>query len=292
MQTLVPTSAAVSVAASVARRRRVVAFLALAAVVGVGAVWLSRDRQSDAERPPIVAQQGPLPSSPSFTVPPSAVLPIQPPATAIDEPATTPVPETTSQATTSTAAPDNAPYATQPDGSPEPARLVVGIDGAISISGDVPTQAAADLLVGFASEGGTTVVNASELDVNPAVPADVPVQITSLNSPRFDEGSSTMTIELAAQYNRLLPVMSALPNVTMLIIGHADQRGDPQANIELSLARANSVFDYFVSNGIDPTRMSTRGAGAADLLSPADDPASLALNRRTEFVLTGIFVGR
>jgi outer membrane protein OmpA-like peptidoglycan-associated protein len=298
-----PSASKVSVAAAV-RRRRLAAVLAVAGVIGVGAVWLTRDsdsdrdRQRDAEPTTIVAQQGPLPSSPSFTAPVSSVVPIQTPTTSAEVSANAPASEPSSPSTApasttaSTAAPSSAPYVTQANGLPEPVRLEVGIDGAITLSGAVPTQAAADLLVGFASESGTTPVNDADLVVNPAVPADVPVQITSLNSPRFDEGSSEMTIELAAQYNRLLPVMTALPDVTMLIIGHADQRGDPQTNIELSAARATSVFNYFVSNGIDPGRMSTRGAGATDLLTPADDPLSLALNRRTEFVLTGIFVER
>ena len=43
-----------------------------------------------------------------------------------------------------------------------------------------------------------------------------------------------------------------------------------------------------VFNGISPERLSSRAVGDTDLLTLNDDAASLALNRRTEFVLYGL----
>ena len=43
-----------------------------------------------------------------------------------------------------------------------------------------------------------------------------------------------------------------------------------------------------VFNGINPERLSSRAVGDTDLLTLNDDAASLALNRRTEFVLYGL----
>ena len=52
--------------------------------------------------------------------------------------------------------------------------------------------------------------------------------------------------------------------------------------------RADAVVAYMVSQGIDPARLSSRAVGENDLLTLNDDAAALALNKRTEFVLTGL----
>ena len=85
-------------------------------------------------------------------------------------------------------------------------------------------------------------------------------------------------------------MMAALPHVNTLVIGHADQRGNDDANFTLSTDRARTVSDYIASQGIDPFRLSSRGAGESDLLTLNNDRAALALNRRTEFVISGLFV--
>jgi hypothetical protein len=45
-----------------------------------------------------------------------------------------------------------------------------------------------------------------------------------------------------------------------------------------------------ISRGIEGSRLSARSVGEADLLTVDDDEASLALNRRTEFILYGLLV--
>ncbi|MEM8747350.1 MAG: OmpA family protein, partial [Actinomycetota bacterium] len=69
------------------------------------------------------------------------------------------------------------------------------------------------------------------------------------------------------------------------------QRGDPAANYVLSTDRAQSVVDYLVFKGVEPERLSARAVGENDLLSMAEDMDSLALNRRTEFIITGLLLG-
>jgi outer membrane protein OmpA-like peptidoglycan-associated protein len=85
--------------------------------------------------------------------------------------------------------------------------------------------------------------------------------------------------------------MTALPNVTVLVVGHADQRGDDIANYRLSLDRAQAVVDFLVYIGVSPSRLSARAVGEADLLTLEDDDAALELNRRTEFIFYGLLVG-
>ena len=120
------------------------------------------------------------------------------------------------------------------------------------------------------------------------MPRDVGVRVVELTSARFPDGSATVTLEQADELNRVVTVMNLLPNITALVIGHADQRGNEVSNYVLSKQRADAVVAYMVSQGIDPARLSSRAVGENDLLTLNDDAAALALNKRTEFVLTGL----
>ena len=59
-------------------------------------------------------------------------------------------------------------------------------------------------------------------------------------------------------------------------------------NYVVSEQRADAVVDYVASQGIAPARLSSRAVGETDLLTLNNEPAALALNRRTEFVFYGL----
>lgn len=209
---------------------------------------------------------------------------------------TTSAPETTEAATTTTtSSPPTRPtggYDTLPDGTPVP--IVATFDGArVTLSGAVPDQASAARLEELARansrEPNPTVVN--NLTINPNVPISVPVRVLELQSVRFPEGSATVELLHAAELNRVATVMNALPNVTVVVVGHADQQGESGPNQVLSKERADAVVDYLTTfGGINPSRLSARGVGEDDLLSINDDESALALNRRTEFIFSGLLV--
>jgi outer membrane protein OmpA-like peptidoglycan-associated protein len=166
----------------------------------------------------------------------------------------------------------------------------------VVVSGFVPTQAAKDKLVSLAlansRDPANTTVNADLLAIDPTVPADIGVRVIETTSIRFDSGQSKIIpgSPHAAEFDRIGNVMKALPNVTALVIGHADQRGSDDANYKLSAARAQSVVDYLVSTGVEASRLSSRAVGEADLLALGSDDTALALNRRTEFTLYGLLL--
>ena len=84
--------------------------------------------------------------------------------------------------------------------------------------------------------------------------------------------------------------MNVLPHLTVVIVGHADQRGDDAINLVLGQQRADAVVGYLATQGVSGARMSARSVGEADLLTVDDDEASLALNRRTEFIFYGLLL--
>ena len=181
-------------------------------------------------------------------------------------------------------------YPTLPDGTPAPVVAVFDLS-TITLTGTVPSQAAADRLSALAlanSQTPATVV--SYLTVNPSVPISIGVRVIELNSVRFPTASAVVMPEHAKELDRVANVMRALPNISVLVIGHADQRGTEAANFAISDARARSVVNYLVYVGISASRLSSRAVGATDLLVTGNEETSLALNRRTEFVFYGLLI--
>ncbi len=56
-------------------------------------------------------------------------------------------------------------------------------------------------------------------------------------------------------------------------------------NLELSLKRARSVYNYLLEKGIDAARISYRGYGESKPVSPNETEEGKALNRRTEITI-------
>ena len=55
--------------------------------------------------------------------------------------------------------------------------------------------------------------------------------------------------------------LQALPHVKVEVQGHTDISGSRDKNMTLSTKRAQSVADYFISKGIDKTRLVVKGYG-------------------------------
>ena len=73
------------------------------------------------------------------------------------------------------------------------------------------------------------------------------------------------------------------------VIGHADASGAADANLQLSLRRAESVKSYLVQKGADPQMLIAVGQGSKELKNPSE-PNS-AENRRVEGVEGGLWDG-
>ena len=197
---------------------------------------------------------------------------------------------TTVAASGSTSRVQNGPYATLPDGQPVPVVAVFDTT-TITLTGAVPSQAAVDRLSALAAANSQTpayVIN--KLVINPAVPINVGVRVIELNSARFPGGSAVVLPAHALELDRVAKVMTALPKVSVLVIGHADQLGTEATNFAISDERARAVVNYLVFVGVSAERLSSRAVGATDLLAVGNDAASLALNRRTEFIFYGLLI--
>lgn len=67
--------------------------------------------------------------------------------------------------------------------------------------------------------------------------------------------------EAMVSLDKLIETLGDNPTITIELMSHTDNRGQDEDNIELSQKRAQSVVDYLIERGIDPTRLSARGYG-------------------------------
>ncbi len=77
-------------------------------------------------------------------------------------------------------------------------------------------------------------------------------------------------------------------SISVSIQGHTDNEGDPAKNLQLSKDRANGVMEFLISQGIDKKRLNSEGFGQTKPKVPNTSDANKAMNRRTEFVITGM----
>ena len=176
-----------------------------------------------------------------------------------------------------------------PNGSAQPVSLVYN-GNTITLKGAVPTAAAGQRLAAIAESYSTTPISNLETNfvVDPRVPTSTGVRVIDADSVRFAEGSSDITPDYAPTLARVITILKAIPALTALVIGHSDSTGDPSSNLTLSYARATSVVQYLVTQGIDASRLTAQGVGSANPLTQQTDAAGLALNRRTEFIFYGL----
>lgn len=87
--------------------------------------------------------------------------------------------------------------------------------------------------------------------------------------------------------------LQAHPEVRSVRIDtHADDRGTRREGFSLSLRRAQSIRDFLVQRGVNPSRLSLAGYGDLAPLDRAHDEVTRARNRRVEFVITDGPAGR
>ena len=99
----------------------------------------------------------------------------------------------------------------------------------------------------------------------------------------FDFGHDELKAESHIELDRLVIYLENNKNMHIEIGGHTDNIGSDDYNNKLSLARAKSVYDYLIKNGIEVSRLSFKGYGKTSPIADNDTEEGRAINRRTEF---------
>lgn len=103
----------------------------------------------------------------------------------------------------------------------------------------------------------------------------------------FETASARLTPAGSRILDEMAEAIKRIGSPQLQLIGHTDSAGRREANVELSLARANSVRAYLIDKGIPAASLSTAGAGPDRPLGSNDTAEGRARNRRIEFRLNG-----
>ncbi|NLC60078.1 MAG: OmpA family protein, partial [Gammaproteobacteria bacterium] len=120
----------------------------------------------------------------------------------------------------------------------------------------------------------------------PPPPAPITIDLTGVN---FDFDRSTLRPDAVQILNEAIEILRRYPDLQVEVAGHTDSVGTEQYNQGLSERRAQAVYDYLTSNGIDASRLQCPiGYGESRPIAPntnpdgTDNPEGRARNRRTE----------
>lgn len=99
----------------------------------------------------------------------------------------------------------------------------------------------------------------------------------------FGSGSARLAAESEADLAGLAEIFAVCPSAPVYVEGHTDADGGAEANLVLSLSRAEAVVDALVDLGIDPQRLYAVGYGASLPIESNATAAGKAQNRRIVF---------
>ena len=86
--------------------------------------------------------------------------------------------------------------------------------------------------------------------------------------------------------NSIAAILKKYPKYKLDITGHTSSEGDDSKNMQLSIDRAKTCYDYLVNQGIDARRLTYDGKGETQRIILNDDTKDKrAENRRVEFNL-------
>jgi outer membrane protein OmpA-like peptidoglycan-associated protein len=108
---------------------------------------------------------------------------------------------------------------------------------------------------------------------------------TSVYGIYFDSGKSEIKPPSEAALSEIAKLLKAQPSLKLYVVGHTDTVGNMDANLKLSLARAEAVVQTLVSKyGISAARLKGYGVSSLAPVASNDSEDGRAKNRRVELV--------
>ena len=101
---------------------------------------------------------------------------------------------------------------------------------------------------------------------------------------QFDTAKADIKPESQPQLTELVAFLKGAPATKVLVVGHTDNQGGLDYNIDLSRRRAQSVVAALTASGIAGARMVAQGVGMAAPLASNAAEEGRAKNRRVELV--------
>jgi len=162
-----------------------------------------------------------------------------------------------------------------------------GAAGVSNPSGSVDLAAPRDSTLVASNRAPGAVTTMSEADVKrlfgdalsalPPAPQRFTLNFRFESEVLTDESRALLADVIRAVRSRTLP--------EVVVIGHTDTMGTPQANIALGMRRAVMVRDLLVNAGLAPAMIAVESHGEADLLVHTPDETPEPRNRRVDITV-------
>jgi outer membrane protein OmpA-like peptidoglycan-associated protein len=99
----------------------------------------------------------------------------------------------------------------------------------------------------------------------------------------FESGKADVRMTSAPVLTAAANVLTQYPKLKVMIVGHTDNVGNHDTNVELSRRRAESVKAFLIKQGVAPERIETRGEGPDTPIASNATKVGRQQNRRIEF---------
>lgn len=108
------------------------------------------------------------------------------------------------------------------------------------------------------------------------------IRLIMPNNITFGTDRYDLKDSFAEVLNSVVLVLNKYPDTNLAVVGHTDSTGADSYNMELSQRRASTVASFLMSQQVDSSRISTRGAGETQPVASNDTNEGRAQNRRVE----------
>ncbi|WP_111706342.1 OmpA family protein [Lutibacter citreus] len=130
------------------------------------------------------------------------------------------------------------------------------------------------------------------VDLNIAMkPIEDVVVLADLENIYFDLDKYNIRPDAAVELDKVVALLKNYPDMVIRLESHTDSRANDQYNMILSNNRAKATYEYIISKGITPERISNyEGFGETQLVNKCSNGVKCSneehqLNRRTEFII-------
>ena len=135
------------------------------------------------------------------------------------------------------------------------------------------------------SQQATTVDLTSDSDTSSEAASD-PMSDVDIGEPYvkiyFDYDQDTLREDALSDLLKVSRLMKDNPKYTLLVEGHADERGTREYNLALSERRAKAVEDFLSASGVSSLNVEVVGYGEEKPVDNGSNESAWSQNRRAE----------
>jgi outer membrane protein OmpA-like peptidoglycan-associated protein len=115
--------------------------------------------------------------------------------------------------------------------------------------------------------------------------------VVNMGDVLFATGKADLNTDAKIALAKLSGIVLNYPSLKLAIGGHTDSTGTADFNMKLSQARADSVLDFLVTQGLDSSMVSAQGYGTDNPVADNSTAQGRQKNRRVEIVVSGEVIG-